>query len=158
VSQSPSLPADISGIHHTGLHVSDIERSVDFYHGLLGLELLARRESKSDYVADVVGYPGAELRFAWLRHRGGGPIIELIQYVDPAGTPIDPATKNPGTAHVCFAVPDIQATYERLKAAGVRFKSDGPVAITGGPNVGGFGIYFTDPDGITLELHQPRSA
>lgn len=148
-------PLDISGIHHTGLHVRDIDASVEFYCGLLGLELLARRESKADYVADIVGYPGAELRFAFVRHPSGGPIVELIQYVDPAGTPVDTATQNPGTAHVCFAVADIHATWERLKAAGVRFKSERPVAITLGINAGGFGIYFTDPDGITLELIQP---
>lgn len=148
-------PTDVSGINHTGLHVRDIERSVAFYRDLIGLELLARRESHGDYVAEIVGYPGATLRFAWLRHRDGGPIVELIQYVDPAGTPIDTATPNPGTAHVCFTTPGIRATYERLKAAGVPFKSDGPVEITAGINQGGYGIYFTDPDGITLELHQP---
>jgi lactoylglutathione lyase len=146
---------DISGIHHTGLHVGDIERSVAFYRDLLGLELLTRQESKNGYVAEIVGYPGAEMRFAFLRHPSGGPIIELIQYVEPAGQPIDTATKNPGTAHVCFAVRDIQATYGRLKAAGVRFKSEAPVAITRGINAGGYGIYLTDPDGITLELLQP---
>ena len=149
---------EISGINHTGLHVRDIERSIAFYRDVIGLELLARRESRADYVADIVGYPGAVLQMAWLRHHSGGPVIELLQYVEPAGTPIDTATPNPGTAHVCFNVPDIRATHERLKVAGVRFKSDGPVAITKGINQGGYGIYFTDPDGITLELIQPRPA
>ncbi len=146
---------DISGIHHTGLHVHDIERSIVFYRDLIGLELLARRESRADYVADVVGYPGAALQMAWLRHPGGGPILELLQYVEPAGTPVDTSTPNPGTAHVCFYVPDIGATYERLKKAGVKFKSSGPVNITQGISRGGRAIYFTDPDTITLELIQP---
>jgi lactoylglutathione lyase len=153
---SHSATSDINGVNHTGLQVRDIERSIAFYRDLIGLELLARRESRADYVADVVGYPGAVLQMAWLRHPSGGPVIELLEYVEPRGTPIDTSTPNPGTAHVCFNVPDIQATYERLKVAGVKFKSAGPVAITQGLNKGGFAIYFTDPDGITLELLQPR--
>ena len=52
-------------------------------------------------------------------------------------------------------MPDIHATFERLRAAGVAFKSAAPVAITAGANRGGHAVYFTDPDGITLELLQP---
>lgn len=146
---------DISRIHHTGLHVRDIEASIAFYQGLLGFELVARRESKNDYVSRIVGYPAAELRFAFLRHPSGGPLIELIQYVSPAGPPIDTATANPGTAHLCLEVADIHPVYARLRAAGVRFKSDGPVPIELGINKGGYAVYFIDPDGITLELLQP---
>jgi lactoylglutathione lyase len=51
-------------------------------------------------------------------------------------------------------VTNLQAEYERLKALGVRFKSE-PNAITAGVNQGGWAVYFTDPDGITLELIQP---
>jgi catechol 2,3-dioxygenase-like lactoylglutathione lyase family enzyme len=148
--------SDISGVHHTGLHVRDLARSVAFYRDLLGLQLLAEREARADYVGEVVGYPGATIRMAWLRHPDGGPIVELLQYVDPAGTPVDTATPNPGTAHLAFSVPNIQATVQRLRAAGVAsFKSAAPVAITAGANRGGYAVYFTDPDGITLELLQP---
>ena len=146
---------DISGIHHAGLHVRDVARSVAFYRDLLGLQLLAERESRADYVGEIVGYPGATIRLAWLQHADGGPILELLQYVDPAGTPVDTATPNPGTSHVAFTVPDILATFERLRAAGIAFKSAAPVAITAGANRGGYAAYFTDPDGITLELLQP---
>jgi catechol 2,3-dioxygenase-like lactoylglutathione lyase family enzyme len=41
---------------------------------------------------------------------------------------------------------------------GVKFKADKPVAIEAGVNKGGHTVYFTDPDGITLELLQPPSA
>ncbi len=158
MSDDQATPSGILGIHHTGLHVRDIERSVAFYHELLGFELLARQEAHGNYVAEIVGYPGAVMLFAFVRHPSGGPIIELIQYVDPAGAPIDTATKNPGTAHICFVVRDIHATYRQLEAAGVPFKSE-PVEIMAGINKGGYGVYFTDPDGIALELHQrPPSA
>ncbi len=44
--------------------------------------------------------------------------------------------------------------YERMKALGVRFKSE-PVRITAGRNEGGWTVYFLDPDDITLEMVQP---
>ena len=149
------MPDDLVAIHHVGLHVRDVERSLAFYRDLLGLELLARREANADYVADIVGYPGAIIRMAWLRHPSGGPIVELLQYVKPAGTEVDTATPNPGTTHLAFTVRDIQPTVSRLQAAGVRFRTPAPIAITAGPNRGGFGVYLVDPDGITLELLQP---
>ena len=51
-------------------------------------------------------------------------------------------------------VDDIHGEYERLNAAGVKFRS-APVPITAGRNKGGFALYFEDPDGITLEFLQP---
>lgn len=150
--------SDISGINHAGLHVRDIERSIAFYRDLIGLEVLARRESRADYVADIVGYPGAVLLMAWLRHPRGGTIVELLQYQEPVGTPVDTAPPNPGTGHLCFSVPDIHATYERLAREGVKFRSPAPVPITLGVNKGGYAAYFSDPDGITLELLQSATS
>jgi catechol 2,3-dioxygenase-like lactoylglutathione lyase family enzyme len=96
--------SDLSGIHHTGLHVRDLARSVAFYRDLLGLQVLAEREGRADYVGEILAHPGATIRMAWLRHPDGGPILELLQYVDPAGTPVDTAPPNPGTAHVALSV------------------------------------------------------
>jgi len=63
---------DIAGIHHVGLHVGDINRSVAFYCDLLGLVVTSRRTAEADYVADVVGYPNAVLHMAWLSQPWGG--------------------------------------------------------------------------------------
>jgi catechol 2,3-dioxygenase-like lactoylglutathione lyase family enzyme len=52
-------------------------------------------------------------------------------------------------------VDDIHTEFKRLKALGVKFKAEEPIAIEAGVNKGGYTIYFTDPDGITLELLQP---
>lgn len=147
----------ITGVHHVGLHVRDLGRSIAFYRDVLGLELLGRRDSRGGFVAEIVGYPDAVMRVAWLRHPDGGPIVEIIQYVVPAEAPIDPAPPHPGTTHLAFAVADIHAVVGRLLQAGATFRSPAPVAIAEGVNRGGYAIYFADPDGITLELLQaPR--
>jgi catechol 2,3-dioxygenase-like lactoylglutathione lyase family enzyme len=83
-----------------------------------------------------------------------GHTLELVEYVAPKGEKLDTRTKNTGSAHLAFEVDDICAEYERMKALGVRFRSD-PVAIAAGRNQGGYTVYFLGPDDITLEIIQP---
>ena len=80
--------------------------------------------------------------------------IEIIEYVNPRGEDIPLDTNRTGVGHWAFQVDDLQREYERLKALGVHFKSE-PNYIAEGVNKGGYAAYFTDPDGITLELIQP---
>jgi catechol 2,3-dioxygenase-like lactoylglutathione lyase family enzyme len=154
----------VRSVFHTGLTVSDLDRSITFYRDLLGLELVTQWESSQPYLRTVVGFPDAELRIALLRvpaMDGGvsGHHIELLEYRQPRGTRGDANTNNPGNAHVAFAVTDIDTMYRELSARGVRFKSP-PVDITHGRNQGGKAVYLRDPDDITLEFIQqaPRVA
>ena len=73
----------VSAILHTGLTVSDLDRSVAFYRDLLGLELITQWDSSQPYLRAVVGYPDAELRIALLRLPAGpdaapGHHLELL--------------------------------------------------------------------------------
>jgi catechol 2,3-dioxygenase-like lactoylglutathione lyase family enzyme len=148
----------VTGILHTGLTVSDLDRSIAFYRDLLGLELIDQWDSSRPYLRTVVGYPDAELRIALLRLPGpagaAGHHIELLEYRRPRGTRGDPNTYHPGNGHVAFMVDDLDTIYTALKDRGVRFKS-APVDITHGRNAGGRAVYFFDPDDITLEMIQP---
>lgn len=80
--------------------------------------------------------------------------VELVEYLDPRGVPSSARRCDPGTAHLAFAVSDIEAVHARLLAHGVDFVSP-PAHITAGVNTGGACCYFLDPDGHTLELVQP---
>ena len=149
----------LAAVWHASFHVADLDRSVDFYTRLLGMELVHRQDQDNDYTRALVGYPDAVLRVAQLAvpARPAGVSthdLELVEYVVPRGTRQDPARHHPGAAHLAFAVADIAAEYERLCAEGVRFVSP-PNAITAGVNAGGAACYFTDPDECTLELVQP---
>lgn len=150
----------IVGHFHTAFTVSDMERSVAFYTELLGFELVHMQRQSNEYTRKFVGYPDADLFAAMLAlpghpHGVSGHLIELNQYVTPRGVKADVQTCNTGAAHVAFVVRDIHDMYERLSSRGVRFRSE-PVSIEAGRNKGGYTCYFLDPDGITLELIQPR--
>jgi catechol 2,3-dioxygenase-like lactoylglutathione lyase family enzyme len=147
----------VSGAHHTSFTVSDLERSIAFYAGLLGCEVLWRREIGDQYFRDIVGFPECRVEAAHLRIPGSPHVLELFEYLAPRGVPADVRTNNPGSAHVAFVVDDLPSAYEELTAHGVRFRSP-PVLIEAGVNRGGYSAYMLDPDGITLELLQPPRA
>jgi catechol 2,3-dioxygenase-like lactoylglutathione lyase family enzyme len=145
----------VVSLHHTGYTVSNLNRSLAFYRDLLGCEVLATQEKQGGYLAAIVGYPDAHVRMAHLRAPESGHVIELFEYLAPesaGGERREPC--NVGTAHICFVVSDLTATYDRLLAAGVEFFSP-PVEIDTGINMGGRALYLRDPDGTPMELFQP---
>lgn len=132
---------------HTGFAVSDLARSLSFYRDILGFAVEDEAERTGQHIEEFVGIPGARLRSAVLN--AGGHRLELAQYLYPQGDPIKARICDPGKAHLAFATSDIQQVYEYLLSKGVQFVSP-PVRAPSGTHV----VYFLDPDGIVLELHQ----
>ncbi len=149
----------IADVLHFSFTVSDIDRSVDWYTHVLGLELVHRQHQENAYTEALVGIPGAVLEVAQLRIPTLAPtysshMLELIQYTgaaDPAVTELP--TSRVGVAHLALLVDDIHERYGRMVGEGVAFRNP-PVEITEGANRGGYACYLHDPDGITLELLQ----
>ena len=143
-------------LHHLGVTVADIDRSIEFYRDILGMELVGRRPCvDADYVATQTGYPGVQLSVASFRVCADSPqTLEVVQYLNCPGEPVDQATNRPGNTHLCILVDDLQAAFDDLSQQGIQFKSD-PVTITAGPNEGGLVVYFHDPDGYPMEMFQP---
>ena len=149
-----TVPRLLTSLHHVGLTVSDIERSVRFYRDLLGLELLRRRSADAEYLGQQTGYAGVKLEVASFQLSPDVPqTLELVQYATHAGGSQPMATNLAGNAHLCFCVADLPAAYELLLTRGVRFRSP-PVSITSGPNQGGSAVYLYDPDGFVIEFFQ----
>jgi catechol 2,3-dioxygenase-like lactoylglutathione lyase family enzyme len=146
----------IRALHHTGYTVDDLERSLRFYRDVIGLEVVSTQEKRGGYLAAIVGYPDAHVRMAHLRAPGGSHLLELFEYLSPPGAGASRREpRDTGTAHLCLAVDDVRATYERLRASGVTTFISEPVEIDTGVNRGGYALYLRDPDGIPVELFQP---
>jgi len=144
----------VIGQVHTGITVSDLDRSVAFYRDILGLEL-DKVEPARETRANKLGVPGAVIQLAVMEY-GDGCSLELIQYLNPPppneyALPINAL----GSVHIAFRVDDIRRQIDEMAAKGVEFVGGNDYnEIEDGPLVGCKWIYFKDPDGTNLELVQ----
>ena len=144
----------VAGIHHVGITVADLERSLEFYASVLGLPVIA--VSEPEEVGSVVGVPGARARFADL-DAGNGQVLELAEYETRgrAETPGDRGSprdvSQAGSSHVSLVVGDLAATLESLADQGTQ-PIGATAQLSGGIWDGCSVVYLRDPDGMVVEL------
>lgn len=142
----------VAGFHHHGRTVSDMEAALAFYRDLLGFAVVD--DATVDGMDEFLGLAAdEEIRAVMLSRTGEPPFLELFQFL---GEPLtEPgARQSPravGSTHPCLLVDDIQAEYERLRAAGVQFTRP-PLEIDAGPFAGQWILYGFDPDGAVVEF------
>jgi lactoylglutathione lyase len=115
---------------HTMVRVSDVDASLDFYVGKLGLKEVRRTENQAGRYTLIFLAPEGqedaqvELTYNW-----------------------DPETYGPGRnfGHLAYQVDDIYATCDRLMKAGVTINR---------PPRDGYMAFVKSPDGISIELLQ----
>ena len=139
----------IRAVHHFSFTVKDLEQSLDFYVGVLGMQIISDTTVQESTDHSVTQIDNAKLRIVHLE--AFGQVIELIEYLSPIGKSLDTRTCDVGSAHIAFRVDDLSQTYEELLSRNVRFKSQ-PVVTGASPGKIIKSVYFLDPDGITLEL------
>ncbi len=122
----------LSELHHVGITVSDIERSIRFYRDVLGLVLVRRRSADADYLGQQTGYAGVRLEVASFKVSPESPqSLEIAQYATHAGGSSNAATNLAGNSHLCFRVDDIHALYDSFIAQGVAL-----LLAAGGDHIG----------------------
>jgi len=125
-------------ILHTMLRVGDLQRAIDFYTKVLGMNLLRMTERpEQKYSLAFVGFGKG--------NADGQSEIELTYNYGVSSYDL-------GTAygHIAIEVPDAYAACDKIKAAG------GNVTREAGPVAGGDTIiaFVTDPDNYKIELIQ----
>jgi glyoxylase I family protein len=130
----------LKNFEHVGITVSDIDNSLAFYVGLIGMKLILRRRSPNG---------GAEVAFV----EAAGARLELIR---PDGEIAVPARRVPdteaGVRHLTFNFDDMDATFDRLVTAGVEVVSGPRDAFN--RDILARVAFVLDPDGVVIELAQ----
>jgi glyoxylase I family protein len=142
---------------HTGITVSNLERSVAFWRDVLGFELSHTAHQTGEMASEITGVAGAEIKLAVVRAPGGHK-IELLEYLAPPERKphVDLRPCDVGSVHVALIVDDLEAILRAINTSG--WKGAGkPQTLQSGPNAGKRVIYVRDPDGTTIEfMQQPR--
>jgi len=121
------------GIHHAALICSDVERTIQFYQGVLGFPLVELVENRD--------YKGSSHFFFDLGNQ------TLLGFFDFPGLGLQPGVESIGSVqHIAISVPPDR--WEQL-----RTKLDEAGVTYFGPDQGIVeSMYFKDPDGIQIEL------
>jgi glyoxylase I family protein len=160
------MPFRIIGADHTGITVSNLERSLDFWQNVLGFEFSHRAHQTSEMASEITGVAGAEIKLAVVKTPGGHK-IELLEYLAPPDRKkhVDPSTSlrtslrpcDVGSVHIAFTVNNLDGVLQKIAASG--WKAAGkPQTLQSGPNAGKRVVYVRDPDGTTIEFMElPQS-
>lgn len=124
-------------IHHIAVIGSDYQASKRFYCDILGFTLVEEfyREERDSWKADLA--------------LNGQYTLELFSFPTPPARPSHPEAC--GLRHLAFSVDDIAQSVAALQQAGVDCE---PVRVD--PYTGKQFTFFTDPDGLPLELYESR--
>lgn len=115
---------------HTRMRVSDMDQTINFYTGVLGLEVMERKVSPR----------GSHLAF--LKVPNSEELIELCSF-PPSG----PVKVQEDLVHLAFEVENLDRTIEALHAKGITI-TDGPTRSSSGSRF----IFIDAPDGYEVEL------
>ena len=127
-------------LHHTMLPVADLDRSIGFYTGLLGMKVMGRRSDEARKVeVGHVGYGDRETR----------PSLELLRDTSEGA----PASVRPTGIHVAIHVSDLQRLCDSLEREQVSFIQ--PLKGIGGRRLT---AWIRDPDSHAVELVEVRAA
>ena len=126
---------DLKGVHHIAIICSDYKKSKTFYTEILGFEVIQEiyREQRDSYKLDLALH--------------GNYIIELFSFPNPAERPSYPEAS--GLRHLAFQVEDIEKQVKILTDFGIKTE---PIRVDETSNKRF--TFFTDPDGLPLELYE----
>ncbi len=135
----------LTRIDHVGIAVTDLDAAIDFYSRAFGLTLVHEEVNEEQGVREAMMAVG-----------DSGSCIQLLAPLTPDSTIAKFLDRSgPGIQQIAYAVDDVQATAEALRAAGVRVLYDAPKHGTAGSLVNF--CHPKDCGGVLIELVQAAS-
>ena len=141
----------LKSFFHTGFVVRDLDKSLAFYTNILRLRLAGRTERRGEFASQLLGFPNAHIRGAFL-DMGQGHQLELIQYIEPPSGPGGINRSDLGASHLAFTVEDIDQFYADQSQQGLRFNNPPASLYDDQGRLLRKALYAQDPDGNWLEF------
>ncbi|WP_297701509.1 VOC family protein [Mycobacterium sp.] len=139
---SQQQPLAVQNFSHICIGVSDIEASLAFYTGVLGMDVVFDIELEGAGLDSVTG--GAAQQGRMIGGLIGAAMVELLSL---GAVPDCPSGPHLGYTNISFRVDDLDATYDAVTHRRPGVRADPPV------DIGGVRMFFIyDPDGTPIEL------
>jgi catechol 2,3-dioxygenase-like lactoylglutathione lyase family enzyme len=136
-------------LFHVGLTVGDLDRSIAFYSGVAGLEVVERLHRRSQAFDELMSNKAAtEVKVAYLS--ADGVLLQLIEYVTGGAGTLELEHNKVGNPHLCFYVDDAHAFHDELRRRGDVEITSSVTQVA--PTMLSF--YTRDPDGVPVEFLQ----
>lgn len=143
----------VSGIHHIGISVPDIQAAHDFYCGVLGFELAANYDFEPSDRGDLIlKLENAAAKSIMIK--AGNIYLEIFEFLspEPEARQTERPVCNHGFTHIAFEVDDIEPVYQRLQEAGVEWHC--PIQEYKDEDDWFQNAYGRDPFGNVIEVQQ----
>jgi lactoylglutathione lyase len=140
----------ILNIRHTGIVVSNLAISIDFYTRILGFRIVSQKDEPGHFIDRILGLSGTELTTVKMS-LSNDQMIELLYFHSHKES--QKKIKNPSTigiTHFAVTVDNIAETYRKLGKLGVEFISSPETS----PDEQAIVAFCKDPDGNYIELVQ----
>lgn len=140
----------IEGVRHSGIVVTNMDNSLEFYRDLLGLKVVLDVEQTREFFDRLLGLPNVQMRVVMLEAPDGYK-IELFEFPSHPQRPREDAEMSDiGCSHVAFTVDDVDKIFEEISSKGYKVNCPPQVSPDGYAKV----IYCHDSDGTIIELVQ----
>ncbi|MDD5436306.1 MAG: VOC family protein [Candidatus Omnitrophica bacterium] len=137
----------MKAIRHSGIVVSDLERSLSFYRDIIGLKVVKKQEESSEFIDKICGIKGSKLTTVKMAADDGN-LVELLFFHSHRAPRQCRNLYDIGPSHLAFTVQDIEGEYKRLLGKKVEFISPPAASPNGYVKV----AFCKDPDGVFIEL------
>ena len=136
-------------LSHTGICVTDIERSTAFYRDVFGFVQHHSIHFEDEASSRLLRLKDARFDVVYLER--DGTVIELLHFDDlvESRDPVPRVVNRLGLTHLSFNVNDMQGLSDAIVAAGGSVLSETQLGDFGDPVVA---LFVTDPDGTLIEL------
>ncbi|NIB43545.1 VOC family protein [Pseudomaricurvus alkylphenolicus] len=143
----------VQGIHHIGLSVQHLDKTLAFYLEATGFELLKREKVSANRSADTL-FGGNNLAYERAVIKAPNMMFELIEFEHNQNLPARKMpVQGPGMTHTCFQSPAEDPGFDKFVSAGLEVLSRGSSPV----DLGGYGVtyaYGYDPEGNMIEMEQ----
>lgn len=137
----------IKDIRHTGIVVTELEKSLYFYRDLLGFQIAKQMEESGDYIDNILSLRNVKVTTVKMTSPSD-QMIELLKYYSHPAEQKTREINEIGISHIALTVNDLNTEYRRLENEGIQFNSPPQLSPDGYAKV----AFCRAPEGTLIEL------